>query len=192
MLTFNEDTHEYFWDGDIVPYSVTGILKAAGLIGGTYYTEYSRTRGSYVHEATQFLDEGCLDWDSIDQAIEPYVMAYERFKTESKFVPEHIEKRVYCPAYQYAGTLDRTGDLNGQDILLDIKTSEGSPKAWWGPQLSGYNLAMGLSLPRFSLQLKRDSTYKLTEFKDPNDNQIFLAANLLVRWKDSKGYKNAE
>src|SRR3989338_6921714 len=92
ILTFNDETHEYFWNGEKVPYSVTGILKVSGLIDTTWYNEPARVRGTYVHEATQFLDEDCLEWDSLDPVITPYVEAYARFKTESKFHVKRIEE----------------------------------------------------------------------------------------------------
>lgn len=188
MLTFDEAKHIYSFNGVQVP-SVTQILTEAGFIDGRWYTEESRMRGTAVHAGCQFLDEGDLDMESLHPEIVPYVQAYELFKKESGFVVEHIEKRVYSATYQYAGTLDRTGELNGQDVILDIKT--GQIQSWCGLQLSGYNIALGLDLHRFGLQLKDNGKYKLIPYKDPTDAQTFISAVQVVRWKQNNGVKRA-
>lgn len=38
-----------------------------------------RTIGEYVHKATQYLDEGCLDLETVDPELQPYLAAYQRF-----------------------------------------------------------------------------------------------------------------
>ena len=50
MLTFDAEKHEYRLDGVRLP-SVTQIIADAGLYGNTsYFTDYSRDRGSFVHQ----------------------------------------------------------------------------------------------------------------------------------------------
>ena len=59
-LTFVPTKHRYLLDGRVVP-GVTSILKAAGYVDDTYFTEYARDRGSAAHAATHYYDEGDLD-----------------------------------------------------------------------------------------------------------------------------------
>jgi hypothetical protein len=79
-------------------------------------------RGTAVHFALELLDRGELDRASIDPALEGYVVAYERFLVESRFIPAHIEHRVFHGIHRYAGTLDRTGLLDETLTVLDFKT----------------------------------------------------------------------
>jgi len=104
FIHFEESTHTYRLGGPngvVVP-SVTQIMKAAGIIDDSFYNDTGRFRGSAVHRATQLLDEsdlspdeGSLDWESLDPELLPYVQAYGKFKLESGFIPEEIEKAVF-------------------------------------------------------------------------------------------------
>jgi len=185
MLTFDEENHLYCFEGKPVQ-SVTQILKSAGLIDDQWFTEAARRRGQYVHEAAQYLDEEDLNWENVDPILQPYLRAYEKFKAETGFIPILIEKRLYNPTYQYAGTLDRTGVFKTrQEVLIDIKS--GSVAPWAALQLAGYNECLPKKLPRFALQLNNDGTYKLYSFKDPMDHQIFLSVLAVVRWRQHHG-----
>jgi hypothetical protein len=44
MLTFDEATHTYYWNGVRAP-SVTQRIARAGLLDDRWYDEYSRMRG---------------------------------------------------------------------------------------------------------------------------------------------------
>lgn len=202
MLTFDEETHTYRLDGRVIP-SVTQILKSAGVIDDSFYNEEGRVRGTAVHLATQYLDEGDLEWESLDPEIIPYVKAYQKFKEESGFIPELIEKKVFKRAdssrasvIDYAGTLDRAGKFSPdfmpqsrQDFfssdycLIDLKT--GAAPQWAGAQLAGYAITL---LPqmvrRFVLLLKKNGKYKLQEFKNPDDYSVFYGACHVVQGKE--------
>lgn len=210
-FSFDEATHTYYYDGFEVP-SVTQIMKNAGIIDDRFYNEEARIRGSAVHLATQYLDEGDLDWDSLDDLIVPYVKAYQKFKLDSGFVPEFIEKRIYHKAkpgmavcIDYAGTLDRAGifadflpqkrcDLiRDKYAVIDLKT--GSIPEWAGIQLAAYALGLLPKMPRrFALLLKKDGKYKLQEFKKSSDYGAFYGAchmmvgsKLIKGWRDKHG-----
>src|SRR5262245_12733032 len=140
-LQFDAASHTYTLDGEILP-SVTQILQSAGLV------DYSRVprdvlqaamdRGTRVHLACQFLDEGDLDPASIGLSDMGYVSAYEKFKRETGFVPELIEHRVHHSELRFAGTLDRVGTFSGGHyrLLIDIKTGDPTPAAF--VQLAAY------------------------------------------------------
>lgn len=203
-LTFDEQSHIYRINGVEIP-SVTQILKNAGIIDSTFYTEESRLRGTAVHLATQYLDEGNLDWSSLDETLIPYVQAYKKFKDESGFSPDLIEERIYRKAthdrpicLDYAGTLDRAGtfvilDHDSDYGIVDIKT--GSVPEWAGIQLAAYALGLLPKTPRrFALLLKKNGKYKLQEFKDSSDYTAFygachsmLGSRLINEWRERNG-----
>jgi len=99
--------------GRVYP-SVTTILKAEGFINTAYYDDWSRDRGSMIHLATAYDDQGELDEETLDPVIIPYLEAWRRFRKESGFIPEQIEPPMMSTAYKYAGTPDRIGDLPGR------------------------------------------------------------------------------
>ena len=90
MNTFDPITHTFRINGVPVP-SVTQALKAADIIDDRFYTDEARERGIAVHAACHYLDEECLDWETVAPEIVPYVEAYQRFKDESGSVPALIE-----------------------------------------------------------------------------------------------------
>ena len=79
VVQFDESAHVYTVARVQRP-SVTQILKDAGLIDTTWYTDEARERGRAVHLATQFLDEDDLDWDTVLPQYGGYLAAWERFK----------------------------------------------------------------------------------------------------------------
>lgn len=178
--TFDPITHTFKINGVAVP-SVTQALKGVGIIDDRFYTDEARERGIAVHAACHYLDEECLEWSTVAPEIVPYVEAYQRFKEESDFVPAMIEEPVFNEQYFYGGILDRTGLLNGQAVLLDLKS--GDPEPWVSLQLGGYSACLAKHHKRFSLQLKDNGKYKLQEYIDPSDIKIFLSCVAIANWK---------
>ena len=185
MLEFVEETHSYFWNGDRVP-SITQVLVEAGIVETEFCKQSGTDRGSAVHLACQFLDEGMLDESSLDSVVVPYFEAYKRFKEESGFVPDLIEHRFYNDHHGYAGTLDRTGVLNGRNVILEIKTSLKIDR-WVGLQLVAQKASLQSIYDRYALQLKDNGRYKLHSFTDENDFNVFLSALTIVKWKWNGG-----
>src|SRR3990167_798812 len=183
VFTFDAVAHQYFLDGVEIP-GVTTILKTAGVADHAYGFGDAQLRGLHVHEACELLDLNDLDWRSVYPAWLDYVKAYVRFKDDTGFVPELIEYQTYHPAFRYGGTLDRRGTLNGQSVLIDLKT--GVQEDWWAFQLAGYQLLGGHQFAqddRYALQLKKDGTYKLHRMDGLADTQVFLAALTLTHYK---------
>ena len=171
-VTFDKETHIYKIDGVVVP-SNTQILSETGLVDSSWYTQEGADRGTAVHLACQLHDE--------DPIVEPYLSAYKKFLAESKFVPELIEVPMANHIHRYGTTIDRTGMLNGRDVLLELKTGVEQP--FWPIQLALQNECLPKRLIRAALQLRIDGTYRLHEFMDPNDRQVALAAVTLYWWK---------
>jgi hypothetical protein len=153
---------------------VTAILKDAGLINVEWFTEEMRDRGSAVHLATQYLDEGDLDEDSVlDDGVAAKVEQYKRFKKESGVMIYGIEEEVFHKTLKYQGRVDRRVLINDRMGVLDIK---GVAEAeWHGAQLAAYAKCYNVPLARWNLYLHTDR-YRLIERKDPRDFSIFLEA----------------
>jgi len=188
MLTFDAEKHEYRLDGVRLP-SVTQIIADAGLYGNTsYFTDYSRDRGSFVHQIIEWHLSQELDEATIDPVLMPYFEAWKRFEAESSYVSDSCEEQLASSRYRYAGTIDHIGHLNGYFCIIDVKS--GAPTPATGIQLAGYeNLLKVKGAKRFALHLKDDGNYKLIEYKDSNDRNVFLAALSLYYWKQNNNVK---
>ena len=175
-LTFNEVGHVYSWHGRPV-IGVTSVLQAVGLVDTRWFTEEAALRGTYVHEATALFDRNQLNESTLDPALVPYMEAYKKFLADTRFEPVLIEEALYSEVYKFSGTMDRTGNLNNRYILLDIKT--GAVPKWITWQTAAYQhlvSQIGQVHERYSLQLKEDGTYRLSEpITDPMHWHEFLA-----------------
>ncbi len=189
LLTFDEESHTYRINGVVVP-SVTQVLDGAGFIDKQWFTDEARQRGTYVAQATQFDDEGTLDFEALDDGLRGYVEAWRKFKREAGFTKIlFIEQRVCDPELAYAGTLDRLLRWGHPSYpwVLDIKT--GAKAAWHCLQTAAYagclpGVASGYR--RGSVILKEDGTYKFIKHSDWNDWRVFQAALSIYHWKSEK------
>jgi hypothetical protein len=110
---FKEEDHSY-WNGGVKYPSVTQIISDMGLYGDTsYFTDYSRDRGLFVHKIIQWHLSGELDESSIDSVLQPYFDAWLRFEKEAAYVSEVCEKVMASDMLHFAGTADHIGHLNG-------------------------------------------------------------------------------
>ena len=89
-VEFEPDGHIYTSNGQTLP-SITQILKAEGFIDTTFYNEWARDKGSMVHLACHYDVTGCLDEDSLDDEIRPYLAGFRRFMAESGFKVDKSE-----------------------------------------------------------------------------------------------------
>jgi hypothetical protein len=62
---------------------------------------------------------------------------YVEFRNRFQFVTESIEMNIISKKLGYAGTIDRIIDMNGEKILIDIKTSNAIYPSYW-LQLAAY------------------------------------------------------
>ena len=164
--------------------SVTEVLRLAGLIDTAWYTDAGRDRGTAVHLACQFLDEGDLDEGSVDPEISGYLDGYRKFKSDRGVAPEWIETPLF-KANLYAGTPDRVFVTRPRS-LWDLKT--GAPQGWHALQAAAYVHLLDdpCSYSRFGLYLKGDGSYSVREFPKGqyfSDLNVFLSALNLANWK---------
>ena len=198
-FTFDPERHLYLVEGRPVP-SVTQVLHSARLAADFSMVppdvlERKRIIGQYVHTATQYLDEGCLDLETVDPELQPYLAAYQRFLEESGFRPQLIEHRLVSSVAGIlcGGTVDRVGSMNGRLWLIDLKCVDRLYRGF-ALQTAGYELLLPKPvLPPFKytravLQLRRDGSPKLSPpYEDPSDLDVFRAALITTIWKMNRG-----
>jgi hypothetical protein len=146
-IEFDEASHTYYVDG-IEQISVTQVLKVAGLIDDRWFTEYGRWRGSAVHKACQYFDEGDIDRRTLDPAVKPFVADWKDFREKTGFVPLEIEARVYDSVHSFCGRFDRFGYFSTwqkpeeANTIVDLKAyPSGQAPKWARYQTAGYGRA---------------------------------------------------
>ncbi len=182
MLSFDASTHTYRWKDVIVP-SVTQSLKVAKVIDYSMIPQdvlqRAAIRGTAVHRACELFDLDTLDESTLDAEIGAYLEGYKAFLRDTGFQPARIEQRIFHSDYLYAGTLDRTGTINGQFVVVDFKT--GIMLDGHRAQLAAYTMALPMPrrYRRFGLQLTSEGSYKIHEFPIRDlamDFNVFLGA----------------
>lgn len=165
-LIFFDEGHRYMLDGEQIP-SVSEIIRFISREIYANVTQYNldhaADRGTRVHKACELLDKyGTVQ---IDDDIEGYVEAYVKFRKEHNVTWDSIECACFSPEKDYAGTLDRIGMLDGELVILDIKTSCVVQKMLAEAQLNLYRrMVVGKDIKRLViLHLKADGTYKLID-----------------------------
>lgn len=137
-----------------------------------------------------------------DPEVEPMCRAWDLFKKEHRFTPRKVEHTLFAKTSitQFATTLDREGliyigTIGGVEVffpaIVEIKTPKGC-EPYWGIQLAGQELAMmanegpprerPFKYMRLVVQLAADGTYKVREYKDRFDRDVFLWALGLATW----------
>jgi hypothetical protein len=155
QLTFLDSRFYKTDDGGFVP-SVTTILECYPK-GAAYYNwlkeagkdadeirDEAGRRGSVVHKLTEDYDTGeevqlVNPNGSIDYKLNEWAMfeRYVEFRRRFQFVTDCIELNIISQDLGYAGTIDRVINMNGERILLDIKTSNAIYPSYW-LQLAAY------------------------------------------------------
>jgi hypothetical protein len=191
-LTYDDDLHQYRYDGQIVP-SVTQVLHrlSADQYRGADPEAMERAAllGKAVHRMIELDLRGQLDTASLSEELGIYFVAWRDFMATSGFVPIRSEQLVYSARYGYAGTLDLFGRLD-RFALIDAKRTIAVPRTA-GPQTAAYEAALRESLPeltaaepidRYALHLRPDGTWRLVPFRDRMDLRVFLAQITTHQW----------
>lgn len=191
-LQFDAERHEYRVGGVLIP-SVTTIIAPLYDFSGIPLAvmEAKRALGTAVHTACEYLDDGDLDESTLDEALRPYVAAYQRFKHEVDPHIATIEQRLHHKALQYAGTLDRLMNIDGKWWVVDLKTTASLSPAV-GVQLAAYAELVkqqegGVEPRRAALQLMPSGEYKFKPYADPMDRAVFLSLLTVHNWSKKNG-----
>ena len=182
-FTFDEARHFYFLD-TVRLVSVTEVLERAGLVDYSFLPPNIRDmalrRGSAVHQATAFDDEGDLDYDLLDTGLKGYVDGWRLFRQETGFTPDQIEHRGYHAQHLYAGTKDRRGTFPGKSSKYDLDIKCGKAQPWVWIQLAGYQAMEPeprTKLP-FCVELPGNGTWR--EYQRPADWSFDLYFNYFL------------
>jgi len=205
VLAFNPTTHEYRVDGVLMP-SVTQLLDDAGLtpdysVVPAPVLEHARKRGIHIDACCDLLDVDDLDWRSVHPEALPYVEAWLRFREYEGFTPIASQVPLFHPVYGYAGTSDCVGLLPGNRPVVVERKATAKMAATYALQTAGYALdgmycapAGGGALApvpwgppaRLGVHLKRNGSYELVPYDDPEDLSAFLGVVALGRWRGAR------
>jgi hypothetical protein len=184
-LTFDEATHTYRWNGEVVP-GVTSILRplcSFDFVKSDVLAAASAF-GTAVHRACELDDRNALDEEALDPELVPYLEQWRRFCADFECEWEWIEAPFYHRTMRYAGTVDRIGKVKRERAVLDIKTSA-SLYPSVGPQTAAYARAYdpdtGQSLKRYGLRL-HPTGYELRPYTNPADWSVFCSLITLRGW----------
>jgi predicted RecB family nuclease len=138
-VEFNPDAHQYKIDGVVVR-SVTTVLSVKYPIPIFLQRQESFQRdtkfGTNVHSITEQDDLG------IERQPEEFPFEYQSADMWQEFVHDNdieilrTEMILGSRSFMFAGTADRIIRMNGQNLLVDIKTSKIDTRAKL--QLAGY------------------------------------------------------
>ena len=187
VLSFEADTHVYRVGERELP-SVTTVLKEAGLIDVTWFSEGAAERGRAVHAAIHLDTRGDFDPVFLEAGYLGYLEAYRRFMREGGFRVDASEEPLHDLVLGFAGTLDLRGGFDDADAvgytdIIDIKT--GSLPNWVGYQTAAYAqlFSVGRRYRRWALRLMSDGKYQLRPLTKTTDIHVFLAALTVVKAK---------
>ncbi len=198
-LVFNAEDHSYVMDGIQLP-SVTTILKGAGVIDGRWFNPAATDRGFKVHQMLEFFDDESLDESDIDDQLLPYLDGWRNFREETSLRIIDIEKAVWHPSLNYAGTVDRFGLINGEPHIIEIKT--GQPAKWHSLQTAAYEACYqklpyyqsqheSREMKRIAVYLNEKKKYKVIEHPDNRgDFSVFISSLNVYKWMNKGGGKN--
>jgi len=187
MITFDKETHTY-WDENGINYpAVTKVLEGMGFVDSTWFDEWSRTRGSYVHKAVELYNKGELLEEDLDERLAPYLDAWRRFKQNSNIIILNSELQVHSDIYRYAGTLDIECTINDNQAIIDLKSGIVAPVT--ALQLAAYVMARYenyYSVKRYGLSLKGGRP-TIVPFENFSDFGIWQAIMAVYNYKLNNG-----
>lgn len=211
-IQFFPDEHLYLVNGREVP-SVTTILN---YMSGVEYGEVNKAvldqaarRGSLVHEYTELMDYDALP-DEIEGDIIPYLKAYQKFLKDYRPDWQMVEGVVYNEEYDYIGTVDRYGIIDGKACIVDIKTVSSPTKIQkftTSAQTTAYEYAIeedswDVVDNRYALYLGKDGEYNLVDLWEYDNKygintwEIFKTClynyQLIQRLKNAKPLKGGK
>jgi hypothetical protein len=191
MLTFNEEIHQYYWDGKPIP-NVTSIIKDLTsydmIQPGTL--ELARQKGVFVHKMVELWALGQLG-ERGDQPewIRPCYDEFLKFANDVGLKVLAPEKKIYHPIYKYAGTLDLRCTMRHKKGvgILDVKRSFMAGDVI-GLQLAGYEGAENADKSqeriewRAAIRIHENHKYRLESYEDSNDWAVFIACLVRYKW----------
>ena len=166
----------------------TEIIRLAGLMDETWFTEFARDRGIALHRAIELDCHGELDEATIDPSITARFAEWRRFRAEKHFEVLRVENHVEHPNLFYVGRYDLLGMMDARKAIVDIKPRHAP---WHAIQTALYVDAIssvdpkGDPIARFSLTL--EPPYRLIEHTLRTDFRDARAAYMVAHWRVRNG-----
>ena len=183
-LDFDESNHTYTLDGR----RLISVTQALSILDDRWKVDpFYLERGRLIHLATEYYDNDELDESTVDERIRPYLEAYKKFCKDTHFAVQWIEYKLSHPSYQYAGKIDKIGQLNGCLVIIDLK-SGAKAKVDELQAIAYRELCLVNNIPvkkQFDLYLHDDGTYKLEPVEIPKRLMpIFLACLKIAQYRE--------
>ena len=183
-VELDSETHIYRAEGRIVP-GVTEILKSAGLIDGTWFTEASAWRGSVIHMACQLDDEGDLDELSVAEEAKGPLEAWRKCRQEMRWdLFDIIEQPLI--AHTIYGSFAGKPDRLFSDTVIDLKSGTVAPATAIQTAAYAHLSPYQQSCDRVAVRLQPNGKYSLKQFHVRElraDQNIFWACLGIHNWK---------
>lgn len=184
MLKFNQEKHQYTFNGLIIP-SVSEIVNIVcgefkGIINGGH-----SDKGTAIHLACHYLDNGILDWGTLEDDYVNYIIAWEDFKKDFEFDKFDLsESKLYSPL-GFAGTPDKIGNKT----LIDIKTGAKDIKRHI-IQMAGYGIlakSNGIKVDKYMcVYLHNDGRFEHQVLKiTSKEENLFLQGLNILNYRKS-------
>lgn len=145
-------------------------------------------RGTTVHLACDYHDEGTLDESGVPEELLGYLRAYQRFRRECPFDVIDMEVAICHPVHLYAGRIDRVVTMGGKLTVLDLKSGSERPThpLQVAAYAEGYKAVTGQRVRQAGcVYLRSDGTYSVRWQQGPNDLWTFLAALRVMKWRET-------
>lgn len=191
-LTFDEASHIYRLNGDIIP-SVSKLMEPlkdqcyGGISKRTL--ENAAIKGSAVHNSIEnWIKFGI---DDIPSEHRGYFNGFMEWWKQYKPRVFGSEVRIYHKLMRYGGTIDLLCEIGGLLELIDFKTTYTLLEMACGVQLEAYSQALvshGITPQRkHILHLKKDGKWSFREFpaKDPARCRVVGALKCLYDYEQS-------
>ena len=198
MLTFQEEGHIYRWGKRIVP-SVTTVLGgwieiaskgprwfvdpySGALVSGKVMDE-AGDMGRGIHKGVKYILEGGVDWEALDPSLVAPLKEFGKFARDHNLKIQFVEQPMYSIQFDFAGTPDIAGFVDGSKdpCIIDVK---GGDPGNVGPQASGYEILYrektkrprSWKVDRYCLELpKNGDPYDFYPLENKDDEAYFHA-----------------
>jgi hypothetical protein len=133
---------------------------------------------------------------SVDPRLERYFAGWPKFVLDHNWEPWYSETPLhdvqFSKMFWFAGTPDKFGKADGVWTLVEIKS--GCLPNTTGLQLSGQEILLrarpeikaaigNAPIRRVAVLLPGDGNYRMKEYTDSTDKNVFLSAVAIANWK---------
>lgn len=175
QLEYIEQEHIYLYKGVIIP-SVSQLLHEK-VFPNKYKNipksilEKKAKYGSKVHSIIENI-ENHEEYVIDNVYIEESIKQYNKIKTDNNILVISQEQ-IICYKGLYAGRYDMIANINGEECLVDIKTTAELDKEYLSWQLTMYEMGIGRRFDKlYCLWLPKGGLGKLVEIKRKSYEEI--------------------